>query len=28
LASLVNLVRVLFSDDPRNLHHPEPEHSI
>jgi TRAP-type transport system small permease protein len=28
LSSLVNLVRVTFSADPSNLHHPEPEHSI
>ncbi len=28
IASLVNLVRVAFSDDPSNLHQPEPEHTI
>jgi TRAP-type C4-dicarboxylate transport system permease small subunit len=28
LACLVNLVRVVFSDDPRTLHQPEPEHTI
>jgi TRAP-type transport system small permease protein len=28
IASLVNLVRVAFSDDPENLHQPEPEHTI
>lgn len=28
LASLVNLVRVAFSKDPKNLHQPEPEHTI
>ena len=28
LASLVNLVRAALSDDPRNIHQPEPEHTI
>ncbi|WP_245295047.1 TRAP transporter small permease [Pararhizobium antarcticum] len=28
LASLVNLVRVVFTDDPRTLHQPEPEHTL